>query len=160
MHAASSVLAARRLAGLETAAGTPGPGNRARALLAADVYRALPADERAAIAIAIAANPRTVWLGDPGEPDEPAVLHSAYAADLAADLAAVLAERDHLTEGTSAAPHACGMDAREPAEAAFARRAGAPAPRHRPLVLPSAGSPLSSVSGVRDYRQTGAAPVR
>ena len=67
-HAAESVLAARRLAGLEPAERHIGgrPGTRADSPPTSTV--ASPIDERAAIAAAVAAAPGTIWLGDPAEP--------------------------------------------------------------------------------------------
>ena len=82
-HAAESVLAARRLAGLEPANGTSAD-DQARAQIAADIYRSLPDDERAAIAAAVAAAPGTIWLGDPAGPDEHAAAQPAYAPQLVA----------------------------------------------------------------------------
>ena len=93
-HAAEAVLAARCLAHLQLfERGTAAEGSQADAKHAADTYRNLPADERAAIASTIAAAPGTVWLGNPAEPDEHAALHPAYA-DF---LIAALAKRGHLT---------------------------------------------------------------
>jgi hypothetical protein len=55
-HAAESVLAARRLAGLDSGAPTGTPSDQARAQLAADIYRALPADQRAQVSEGMAAS--------------------------------------------------------------------------------------------------------
>jgi hypothetical protein len=71
-QAAEAVLAARRLA-----SGAATQGRQADAQHAADVYRNLPADERAAIASLVAAAPGTVWPGNPTEPDEHTVLNPA-----------------------------------------------------------------------------------
>jgi hypothetical protein len=95
-HAAEAVLAARRLASLQLSGGAAARDSQADAKHAADVYRDLPADERAAIASMIAVSPGTVWLGNPSEPDEHAALNPAYADSLTA----VLARRGHLTVAT------------------------------------------------------------
>ena len=94
-HAAESVLAARRLAGLEPANGASAD-DRARAQIAADIYRSLPDHERADIAAAVAAAPGTVWLGDPTEPDEHAATQPGYAPQLIATA--------HQRAGTSRQP--------------------------------------------------------
>jgi conjugative relaxase-like TrwC/TraI family protein len=85
-HAAESVLAARRLAGLEPASAAVSEDSRTRAQLAADIYRALPGNEREAIATAIATSPGTMWLGDPDAPDEHAAIQPGYADSLTAML--------------------------------------------------------------------------
>ena len=92
-HAAESVLAARRLAGLEPASTTASEDGRARARLAADIYRALAHGEREAIATEIAATPSSIWLGDPAIPDEHAAAQRAYADRLIA----ALTKRGHMT---------------------------------------------------------------
>jgi conjugative relaxase-like TrwC/TraI family protein len=85
-HAAESVLAARQLAGLQSANGASAD-DRAHAQVAADVYRSLPEDERFEIASAVAAGPGTMWLGDLSAPDEHAATQPIYASELAAALA-------------------------------------------------------------------------
>jgi hypothetical protein len=81
-HAAEAVVTARCLAN-----GAVAPGNPTDAEHAADTYRSLPAEERAAIASMITAAPGTAWLGNPTAPDEHAVLNPAYADSLIAALA-------------------------------------------------------------------------
>jgi hypothetical protein len=98
-HAAESLLAARRLAGLEPAKGTSA-GDRARAQTAADIYRALPDHERADIAAAVAAVPGTLWLGDPTGPDEDTATQPGYAPQL---IATLIRDR-HLTAGSDPVP--------------------------------------------------------
>jgi hypothetical protein len=129
-HAASSVLAARRLAGLD--AGTAGaigqrPADPVTAQAAADVYRSLPEPERAEIATAIAARAGVLWLGDRTSPDEDAAAQAAYAGYLTAELTA----RKHLRPARALQRRR----AEEPVEAAYARRvrprSEAPAPQRR-----------------------------
>ena len=100
-HAAESVLAARRLAGLEPANGASAD-DRARAQTAADIYRGLPDDERAGIAAAVAAAPAPLWLGDPAGPDEHAAAQPGYAPQLVTTLAGTR----HLTAGSDPLPAA------------------------------------------------------
>ena len=112
-HAAGSVLAARRLAGLDHG----GEPDAATAQAASRIYRALPQDERAVIATAIAAQAGVLWLGDRNSPDEDAVAQPAYAGRLVT----ALTERGHLDPP---APERNGdrAQAGEPVEASLARR--------------------------------------
>ncbi|HZR48973.1 MAG TPA: hypothetical protein VFB06_05585 [Streptosporangiaceae bacterium] len=71
-HAADAVLAARRIAAVDTAPGPRQP-DQIGAQIAADIYRALPDGERRDIAATIASRPGPAWLGHPSEPDEHAV---------------------------------------------------------------------------------------
>ena len=121
-HAAESVLAARRLAGLEPANGASAD-DRARAQIAADIYRGLPDDERAGIASAVATASGTVWLGDPARPDEHAAAQPAYAPQLVT----LLAARGHLTTGSELLPRSQPDHRSEPWEAELARH-GRPGP--------------------------------
>lgn len=116
-HAAESVLAARRLAGLEPANGASA-GDRARGQTAADIYRALPAHERAGIAAAVAAEPGTVWLGDPTGPDQDTATQPGYAPQL---IAALTRER-RLTAASDPVPRPQPVPDGEPWEAELARR--------------------------------------
>jgi hypothetical protein len=121
-HAADSVLAARRLSGLDPASYTSGAECRARGQVAADIYVALPHAERAAIATMIAETPGIAWLGHPDKPDELAATRPGYADTLTV----TLARRGHAA--LPAAPvHSGGGDSVEPIEAAFARRRQPPA---------------------------------
>src|SRR6202044_1699861 len=91
-HAARSVLAARQLTGLEPGSGTSADA-RAAAQLAADIYRALPDDERAAVtelATALSGQPPSARTR---EPDEQAAGRAAYSRQLIS----VLTSRGHLT---------------------------------------------------------------
>ena len=125
-HAADSVLAARRLSGLEPA-GNTSTDAQARAQVAADIYNALPRTERETIAAMIAETPGIAWLGHPGTPDEHAATRPGYAGILTA----TLARRGHTT--LMAAPVYAGRDdSAEPVEAAFARRRHPPASRPAP----------------------------
>ena len=121
-HAAESVLAARRLAGLEPANGASAD-DQARAQIAADIYRGLPDDERAGIASAVATASGTVWLGDPAGPDEHAAAQPAYAPQLVT----LLAARGHLTTGSEVLPRSQPDRRSEPWEAELARH-GRPGP--------------------------------
>jgi hypothetical protein len=85
-HAAESVLAARRLAGLDPTAATATLDDPARAQLAADIYRALPAGQRAQIATDVAARLGTAWFGDRTAPDDEAATKPAHAAVLTGTL--------------------------------------------------------------------------
>jgi hypothetical protein len=127
-HAAESVLAARRLSGLDPVDGTASADGQARAQVAADIYAALPRTEREAIATVIAETPGIAWLGHPDGPDEHAATRPGYAGALTA----TLVRRGHATLMT-APVHADREDFAEPVEAAFARRgrpsASRPAPR-------------------------------
>jgi hypothetical protein len=122
-HAAESVLAARRLSGLEPANGASADEQQARAQIAADIYRGLPDDERAGIASAVAAASGTVWLGDPAGPDEHAAAQPAYAPRLVT----LLAARGHLTTGSEVLSRSQPDHGSEPREAELARR-GRPGP--------------------------------
>jgi hypothetical protein len=92
-HAAESVLSARRLNGLEPVGNHPRELDRARTQLATDIYLALPDEERAAVAAAMATKLGVLWFGDPEDPDEQAATWPAYVVQLTA----ALAERGHLT---------------------------------------------------------------
>jgi len=121
-HAAESVLAARRLAGLEPANGASAD-EHARAQIAADIYRGLPDDERAGIASAVATASGAIWLGDPAGPDEQAAAHPAYAPQLVT----LLAARGLLTAGSEVLPRSQPDRRSEPWEAELARH-GRPGP--------------------------------
>lgn len=123
-HAAESVLAARRLSGLDPVDSTGSTDSQASAQLAADIYAALPRTEREAIATAIAETPRIAWLGRPDRPDEHAAAQPGYVSALSA----ALAVRGHAHIPT-ALVHAEREDSAEPVEAAFARRRQPQAPR-------------------------------
>jgi hypothetical protein len=73
-HAAESVIAARRLGGLEVLANAEVPS--AWAQVAIDVYRMLPKAERSTISREIAARLGPLWFGSPTAPDDEAVAHS------------------------------------------------------------------------------------
>jgi hypothetical protein len=121
-HAAESILAARRLSGLEPANGASAD-DRARAQMAADIYRGLPDDERAGIASAVATASGPLWLGDPADPDEHAAAQPAYAPRLVT----LLVARGHLTTGSEALFRSQPDHGSEPREAELARR-GRPGP--------------------------------
>jgi len=125
-HAAESVLAARRLSGLDAADYTSTDG-RARGQVAADIYVALPYAERAAIATVIAETPGITWFGRPDGPDEDAAARPGYAGALAA----TLARRGHASL-VNAPVHTDREDSAEPIEAAFARRGRSSALRTAP----------------------------
>ena len=91
---------------------------RASAQLAADIYRSLPGDERAAIAELVATTPGIIWLGDPARPDEHAAAQPAYARHLGS----VLARRGHAPGGLAFLPDRQQAEEAEPTEAALARR--------------------------------------
>ncbi|HEY1915852.1 MAG TPA: MobF family relaxase [Streptosporangiaceae bacterium] len=76
-HAAESVLAARRLAGLEPV-GAADATARTRAQLAADIYLALSDGERAAIQTAMIGRLGRAWFGSRNEIDDHAVTRPAY----------------------------------------------------------------------------------
>jgi hypothetical protein len=116
-HAAESVLAARRLADLEPDRMAASQDGRARARLAADIYRALPRSEREAIATEIAAASGSTWLGDPAAPDEHAAAQPAYADRLSAELT----KRGHMAAISDPARPQHGHHER-PLEADLARR--------------------------------------
>jgi hypothetical protein len=115
-HAAESVLAARRLAGLDPTAATATPEGEARAQLAADIYRALPAGQRAQIATDVAARLGTAWFGDRTAPNEEAATQPAHAAVLTG----TLVKRGLMTPMPRSA-HTPVMG-EEPLEAGLARR--------------------------------------
>jgi hypothetical protein len=124
-HAATSVLTARRIAGLEPADMANPSDAQAQARLAADVYLALPPGERAAVQSAMISDLGGAWFGATSETDDHAVTRPAYGTHLAA----VLAQRGHLTitpaeRGSlvviEQAPGA--SRATRPHEAAFAQR--------------------------------------
>jgi conjugative relaxase-like TrwC/TraI family protein len=92
-RAVASIVAASELAGRHAAA----PPDRERGQLAADIYRALPASERASVTADLAARLGTLWFGKTSAPDDEAALHPAYAAHLAA----ALVRRGHLKEATT-----------------------------------------------------------
>jgi hypothetical protein len=115
-HAAESVLAARRLAGLDPTAATATPEDQARVQLSADIYRALPADQRAQIATDVAARLGTAWFGDHTAPDEEAATQPAHAAVLTDTLV-----RRGLMTSTPRSAHMPVMG-EEPLEADLARR--------------------------------------
>jgi hypothetical protein len=94
--AAESVLAARRLAGLEPAERGDPADTRARSQLATDIYLGLPGEERAAIQAAMISRLDKAWFGARNETDDHAVTRRTYAPYLAA----VLAERGHLRDTT------------------------------------------------------------
>jgi hypothetical protein len=138
-HAAESVLAARRLAGLDAPAVVPTAEARARVQVAADIYRALPDDERVAITTEMAAKLGPLWFGHPREPDEDAATQPVHSAALTSTLSA----HSHLT----ITPEPAQQEPRvhEPVEAAFARgrttTTGRPAASRR-LNPPSQQEPL------------------
>jgi conjugative relaxase-like TrwC/TraI family protein len=142
-HAATSVLTARQLTGLDI----PRPGHgTVHAGLAADIYRGLGEDERALIAADMAARLGPLWFGHPSEPDENAAAQPAYQDTLAL----VLTEHGHL----SRVAFRRGAD-EEPLEATLVRRRrSAPPPatarsaggeqEPRPCHVISPGSPLTA----------------
>jgi hypothetical protein len=134
--AAESVLAARQLAGLHPANGTSAD-DRARAQIAADIYRSLPDEERALVASLVADGAGSVWLGDPEGPDEYAAAKSAYAPHLVS----VLARRGIVTDGSDLMPEQRALIGSKPCEAELARR-GRPEQRKtgRPVPEPGARS--------------------
>ncbi len=132
-HAAESVLAARRLAGLDPANATSAD-DRARAQTAADIYCSLPDHKRADIAAAVAAAPGTLWLGDPTGPDEHAATQPGYAPQLIA----MLTRDRNLTAASAPFPQSQPVPGGEPWESELARR-GRPG-RRRPG-RPNATSP-------------------
>ena len=115
-HAAESVLAARQLAGLEPANGMSADV-RASVELAADVYRSLPDDERAAIAEMVAADASGRWLGDPAGPDERAAVQHLYARQMVS----VLAKRGYLAHWVDRLSARQTRPESAPLEAEFAR---------------------------------------
>jgi hypothetical protein len=87
-HAAESVLAARRLAGLDAPAVAGTAEAQARVQVAADIYRVLPADERALISTEMATRLGPLWFGDRAEPDADAASQPVHSATLATTLIA------------------------------------------------------------------------
>jgi conjugative relaxase-like TrwC/TraI family protein len=143
-HAAESVLATRQLTGLQPANGISAD-DRARAQIAADIYRSLPDEERAIVASLVAGGTGSAWLGDPEVPDEHAAAQSAYAPHLVS----VLARRGHVTDGSDLMPGQRALIGGEPCEAELARR-GRPEQRKtgRPVSEPAArcrSGPLQQV---------------
>jgi conjugative relaxase-like TrwC/TraI family protein len=146
-HAAESVLAARQLAGLDPSA-APSPIARASEQLAADIYRALPDAERAAISTDMANRLGPLWFGDHAAPDEHATAQLAYAAVLTDSLT----RRGHISPGAAQARGNLSPD--EPLEARMARNGriskpdpvssnqGSPAPSQRQSLLPHRGEPI------------------
>ncbi len=98
-HAAESILAARRLAGLEASTSATSPDTEARAQAASDIYRALPEKERAEISTEMARKLGPLWFGSSTTPDEEAASRPVHTAALAR----TLARHGYLTTG---APHA------------------------------------------------------
>jgi hypothetical protein len=96
--AAESVVAARRLAGLDGPISATSPGTDARAHVAVNIYRALPANERAAISCEMAKKIGPLWFGNPTTPDEEAAASPIHAAALSR----MLARHGYLTTD---APH-------------------------------------------------------
>lgn len=117
-HAAESVLAARRLAGLDHSAPGQQRTDAALAQVAADIYRALPQDERAAIGVTVAADAGVLWLGDRGQVDEFATAHPTYASQLLR----ALADRGHITGHFIVYGGHQPFTGDEPLEAELARR--------------------------------------
>jgi conjugative relaxase-like TrwC/TraI family protein len=157
-HAAESVLAARRLAGLEPPNGTSAD-DRARAQTAADIYRSLPDHERAGIAAEVAVAPGTLWLGDPAGLDEHAATQPCYAPQLIA----TLTRGRHLTAASKTLPVPDG----EPWEAELARRGrpgqGRPERPNATSPEPAArshGRPLQQIPPRHASPATGPAPLR
>jgi hypothetical protein len=128
-HAADSVLAARRLAGLDAPAVAATAEAQARDQVAADIYRALPDDERATVSSEMAARLGPLWFGDRTVPDEEAALQPVHAATLAS----TLIERGDMT--IMAEPVRRRAIADEPVEAASARRAITR--KHQPAASPA-----------------------
>jgi conjugative relaxase-like TrwC/TraI family protein len=90
-HAVDSVVAARRVAGLEPAIATQQP-DLVRAQIAADIYLILPDAERSAIATTMSARLGPLWFGNHSHADDHAATQPAYASHLSA----VLTEKGHL----------------------------------------------------------------
>jgi hypothetical protein len=114
-HAAESVLAARRLTGLDAPAVATTAEAQARVQVAADIYRVLPDNERATISTEMAARLGPLWFGDRVEPDEDAAIQPVHVTALTR----VLTERGHLT---LAPPSPRAVVIPEPVEAQLARR--------------------------------------
>jgi hypothetical protein len=115
-HAAESVLAARRLAGLDPALTITSPNSRVQDQVAIDIYRALPGAERTAISTEMADRLGTLWFADRTRPDEDATTQAAHSAILAS----TLIQRGHLTPTEPSAHPQYVTD--EPLEAELARR--------------------------------------
>src|SRR6202000_91868 len=81
-YAAESILAARRLAGLDTRTMPTSPNTEARAQAATDIYHALPESERAAVSTEMARKLGPLWFGNPTTPDEDAASQPVHAATL------------------------------------------------------------------------------
>jgi hypothetical protein len=92
-HAAASVLAARRLAGVEPDETCSPADTRAWTRVTADIYLALPNSERATIQSMMASRLGQAWFGATDETDDHAVTRPAYGPYLAAALTA----RGHLS---------------------------------------------------------------
>jgi len=123
-HAADSVLAARRISGLDPAGDIGSADGQARRQVAADIYGALPRAERETIATAIAEIPGIMWLGHPDRPDQDAAARPGYAGVLTATLAG------HRHASVLNAPVRTDRDdSAEPIEAASTRRRRPPSPR-------------------------------
>jgi hypothetical protein len=86
-HAAESVLAARRLAGLDAPSSANSPEPEVRAQAANDIYRAPPEKERAEISTEMARKLGPLWFGSPTTPDEDAASRRVHATTLASTLA-------------------------------------------------------------------------
>jgi hypothetical protein len=115
--AADSVLAARQLAGIDDASAVSAE-NRARAQVAADLYRALPDTEQAAVARLVTTDSANRWLSNPVPLDEEAAIQAPYAASLITELA----RRRYLTTGRDERPRPHPSIGPEPYEAGLARR--------------------------------------
>jgi conjugative relaxase-like TrwC/TraI family protein len=115
-HAAESILVARRLAGLDAPVIGANANAQARAQVAADIYRALPQDERTAISNEMATKLGMMWFGDRAEPDEDATTRPVHAVTLIDTLAA----HGHMTSVAESARRQPAI--REPVEAELARR--------------------------------------
>ena len=162
-HAAESVLAARRLAGLEPASGASGgrPGARAgrRRHLPRPPRRRARRDRRG-----VAAAPGPLWFGDPAGPDEDAAAQRAYAPQLIAALtrdraprgsAATLSRgRSRLPTASPGKPNSHGADARGMAGQS-ARTPPVRNPRHDPTAGRSSGFRPGPF-----HRPTGGTPLR
>jgi hypothetical protein len=91
-NAVDSILAARRLAGLDHDTG-PRELDPARAQLAADLYSSLPDHDRAAVHRAVAERQGDLWFGDQFTIDDDTILKPTHAHALDE----VLVEQGHLT---------------------------------------------------------------
>jgi hypothetical protein len=140
-HAAESVLAARRLAGLDAPPVAATAEARARVQVAADIYRALTDDERIAITTEMASKLGPLWFGHPAEPDEDAATQPVHAAALTSTLSA----HSHMTPAPE--PARREPAAHEPVEAAFARRR----PGHRPIAARQTAGRESSPNRKQDH---------